>query len=214
MPDRPKAKPRPLCLEDSIRNRYAISHFPSGQLIPRQYMPEGRLSGLLNKESLTKEFSRSKSWRFGTKVVKPILLKFIVESAPKVLAISLMIGGIDGGELYKQMKKFSHIKFDDSKLPVASLDEGVFPWSELSTDTWTHNKREKFLNEQWKFLPFVFPSHLVEFEINMDTRLPFRIVGEGNKEGTFSNVWEVEIHEAHQKKPVHMVRLYIIVSVI
>lgn len=200
-----------LPLDDQITARLVDSVFPHGW--DQNYMPEKRLDPLITRSSVLQEFSRSYDDESDgpgqTQVnVDESLMNFILDHGKKVFAISL-ISGVIARSLHKTMKRFQQSQFDDSRLPVAFMDPNKPPWCYLQR-TWSAANRMGFEKNQWKFLVHVFDDNQVEVDLKKQHILPFTLISEKRKEGTFSDVWQVAIHEAHQKQPMRMVRYHLL----
>lgn len=191
-----------LSLEDRVSERLAENHFPLGWT--QRYMPCRRLDGLVTRDSIIREFSKDydSGEHHGSQVrIDEGLINFIVSSGQKLLAISL-ISGIESSRLHKAMEVFRKWKYTDNELPVSPQDIR-FPWSELK---WGAIKQENFINNQWKFLVRIFDHNGSNLQVGTQEILPFRLVDTNRREGTFSDVWQVEIHKDQQKHPMRMVR--------
>lgn len=190
----------PKILSDQILDELVHSEFPSGW--DQDYMPEGTLKDLITEKSIILEFSGDSSFN-GQHNDDKDLLDFILSSARKVLATCLL-AGVDSSNLHKAMMIFRSHAFDDKKLPIRSPRQVELPWSELS---WSGVQLRNFEQHQWKFLVPVFRSDGMELKLEKTHILPFKLVSHDSKEGAFSNVWEVAVHDSHLKEPMLKVRL-------
>lgn len=186
-------------LEDQIVRNYVGAEFPPGW--KQYYVPEGCLERLITKESITREFTRNDETG-GKKHVDEDLLDFILQSAKKLLAISLLTG-VDTSNLHRAMKIFKSTGFKDTRLPIKSADTLEPPWSKLQ---WSIVKLGDFQEKQWRFLVPIFREDEIKLELENLHILPFTLAAKDKKEGTFSNVYEVQIHESHLQKPMRNVR--------
>lgn len=189
-------------LEDRILDSLVKSEFPPGWM--QEYMPEGSLQGLISKQSVIREFSRYGSFS-GRRRANRDLLEFILERAKTVFAISLF-AGVNSNQLKRAMMVFKSNSFDDSRLLRESpdpRDPQKLPWSELN---WTMVKLLNFSDTRWKFLVPVFQEDKIKYELESRSILPFTLAKEGCKQGAFSNVWKISIHESHLKEPMQKVR--------
>lgn len=186
-----------LSLEDQVSDRLAENHFPLGWT--QRYMPGRGLDGLVTRSSIIDEFSKDHNSDEQVRVDAG-LINFIVNSGQKLLAISL-ISGIESFRLHKAMDVFWKSNYTDDELPVTAQDIR-FPWAQLK---WGAIKKESFINNQWKFLVRVFDHKGSKLHVGNQEILPFRLVDQQRKEGTFSDVWQVEIHEEQQQQPMQMV---------
>ncbi|ROV87924.1 hypothetical protein VSDG_09444 [Cytospora chrysosperma] len=187
----------PKLLEDQIVGSYKRAEFPPGWV--QYYVPEGCLERLITKESIIREFTRNDK-AGGEKHADTDLLDYILRSARKLLAISLLTG-VNGSELHKAMKMFKSSGIKDTKLPIKFTDPLEPPWSQQA-QLWTAIKRNDFGEKQWRFLVPIFREDEIKLEIESLHILPFTLATTETKQGTFGNVWEVEIHESHLEKPM------------
>ncbi|KUI53536.1 hypothetical protein VP1G_10591 [Cytospora mali] len=109
-------------LADQVLADIQDSNFPPGP--PREYVPEGVLDTLITRKSLCQEFSRNSALGKESRVDED-LLKFILGSAKKVLAISLL-AGVESKELHDAMKKFKSSLFQDKCLPIYYISQMNF----------------------------------------------------------------------------------------
>lgn len=186
-------------LEDQIVGSYERAEFPPGW--GQDYVPEGCLERLITKESIIREFTR-KDESGGEKNVDEDLPDYVLRSAKKLLAISLL-NGVNTRDLHRAMNIFKSSGFDDAKLPVNSTNQLESPWSELQ---WSAVKLRDFKEKQWKFLVPIFREKEIKLELESLHILPFTLATKDTKQGTFGNVWEVTIHESHLEKPMRKVR--------
>lgn len=182
-------------LEDQIVGSYERSEFPPGWA--QHYVPEGCLERLITKDSIIREFTRDDE-SGGEKQVDEDLLDFILRSAQKLLAVSLLTG-FNTSDLHRAMKIFKSSGFSDTKLPIKYTDRLESPWSELQ---WSAVKLGDFRNHQWKFLVPIFREDEIKLELESLHILPFTLATRDTKQGTFGDVWEVKIHESHLEKPM------------
>lgn len=168
-------------------------------------MPEGHLDQLITRDSITQALSDDHASGGGrTGPGEEDLIKFILQSAKKLLAISLL-SGLESSALRDAMELFKSNGFDDSsKLPIESLDANRLPWS---CPLWTPLRLKLFQATQWQFLVPVFRKSQIRQTLEAKRILPLSLVTRERKEGAFSDVWEVKIHEAHQEEePLSEVR--------
>lgn len=191
-------------LEDRILHRYAHSKFPSGW--SQEYVPRNCLDEIITKSSIIQEFHRGSDLDGENKRVVDVdedLIDFILHSAKKVFAISL-ISGVVTSELQQTMKVFKASGFGDDKLPISFMDSKRPPWLHLKHQL-SNVRKHNFMGHQWKFLVPVFRDGQINVEIGSRTILPFKLVSDQKREGTFSDVWEVTVHKAHLENPMRKV---------
>lgn len=184
-------------LENQIMHRVVESHFPLG--CKKIYMPANRLREVITRSSIIREFSRDLDPKEQLQLDEN-LISFILTSASKLLAITL-ITGIQSSRLHRTMRIFQKYLFTDDQLPVLSEDN-IFPWSDLK---WGDLEQRIFKEVQWYFLVRVFKKKEFIMELGGREILPFRLVNQRSQGGTFSEVLEVAIQEAHQEQPMRMV---------
>lgn len=183
-------------LEDQIWDQFEENHFPYGW--KQSYLPRGRLRELITRSSIIQEFTRGRD----RTPVDGSLIGFILTSAQKLLAITL-IAGITSSRLHQTMIIFKRFNFTDGQLPVTSEDQR-FPWPTLK---WSVVEQRRFKDSQWMFLVRILRDDGAIKKIGNQEILPFRLVNEQQITGAFSDVWKVAIHEAHQERPMRMVRV-------
>lgn len=192
-----------LILEDRISYYFVNSEFPKGWM--QKYMPNDRLNELITEDAIITEFSRLDeldNWGESSHrqvVVDKDLLSFITTSAKKLFAIALD-SGISSSRLHTVMKIFKAAGYGDSKLP-ASMDPSRPPWSHLYNRL-SMAVKDRFEDNQWKFLAPTFCEDQVTMELDRRHILPFKLINDQRREGNFSDVWEVAIDKAHQEKPM------------
>lgn len=190
-------------LDSRILDNLADANFPPGW--PQKYMPEKALTGLFTKSVIIQAFSEDddpdEQSRSKTHVDEE-LIQFVLLSAKKLLAISIL-SGLESKRLHRLMKAFMKSKITDSMLPITEKDILCPPWSQLP---WSPIQLNNFQDSQWKFLVPVFRKDVVNMHIGNRSILPFRLINDKRFEGTFSDVWEVEIHAQHLEKPMRKVR--------
>lgn len=187
-------------LADEISESLEPSTFPIGSV--EHYMPEGHLERFITRDSITREFSRGWNPGQGDHSIDPALIQFILESAKKVFAITLL-SGIISKDLQITMDSLKSTPFKDIHLPIHNEDMETLPWSRLA---WAVANKKSFERKQWMFLAPVFYRNHLKIEIKSPSILPFALVPGKRRQGTFSDVWEVAIHECHQENPMRKVR--------
>jgi hypothetical protein len=183
-------------LADLIVGAYATGVFDNP---PQEFLPQSSVAKFITEaaivEELEDELDNDKD---------KDLVDFILQSAKKVFATAI-ISSIGGNDLYKAMKKFKDNNFHDDRLPLKRDAMSELPcfqgkfWNKLRT----HN----FLKNQWIFLAPVFTKSKFKLDLEPEHIFPFTWVSNDAKEGTFSNVYQVTIHESHQEDPTLTVRV-------
>lgn len=188
-----------LSLGDQIMEALVVSTFPPGS--HQVYMPEGHLDQLITEQSVVGELSGMFDQQTDIHVDEG-LIDYILKSAKKVLAISL-ICGVEAGSLHEAMKTFQSASFDDDSLPIQATDTREIPWSQLQ---WTELVAHKFRQRQWMFLVPVFRRGVLNVDLEPHHILPFALAANEKPEGRSHNLWEVTIQEAHQEEAMRKVR--------
>ncbi|KAL1880027.1 hypothetical protein Daus18300_001390 [Diaporthe australafricana] len=186
-------------LADEITESLEPSTFPIGSV--DHYMPEGHLERFITTDSIVREFSRGWDPRQGDHSVDPALIQFILESAKKVFAI-ILLSGIMSKDLRITMESLKSFDFKDIHLPIHNEDMETLSWSRNVRPAWAVANKKDFERKQWMFLAPVFLKNHLKMEIDSPSILPFALVSGKRRQGTFSDVWEVAIHEFHQEEPM------------
>lgn len=192
----------PQSLGDQIMEALVVSTFPPGS--HQVYMPEGHLDQLITEQSIIGELAgmfNLSSQKQADVHINESLIEYILKSATKVFAISL-ICGVEAGALRKAMEVFKSNGFDDGNLPVKFTDSGETPWSQLH---WPSLVTHKFRQRQWMFLVPVFRRGMLDVNLEPHHILPFALAPSEKPEGRSHNLWEVTVHEAHQEEPMRKV---------
>ncbi|KAI1425594.1 acyl transferase/acyl hydrolase/lysophospholipase [Xylaria sp. FL1777] len=161
-------------LGDRIVAGYEQSRFPVG-LGKQNFLPEGRLDRLITRASVVSAIGLPNSWELLSAEDKK-LVNFIVESAKKVLAITITTGmGRDGPELRKTMLVFKAHGFGDASLPVKP--ECWTPDTPLVKELrWKKAELHIFMHHQWTYLAPIFPKTIWDTDLEPDCILPFTFV--------------------------------------
>ncbi|KAF5597857.1 serine threonine kinase [Fusarium pseudocircinatum] len=185
-----------------ICDSYKTSQYYNGA--EKEYLPRGVLKKLITRETVYKEMNVEKTQR------NELLVDFIVNSANKIFALTCSI--INGKNLYKAMKAFHAKGFDDESLPVerkksinaegyksAVVDprHDVFSSDAFKPKLWTSLRLSDFYNKQWRFLAPAFDDKKLIYELDERLILPFKLVKSEAKQGTFGEIFQVEIHREH-----------------
>lgn len=187
-------------LSDKIIDHYEQSKFPVDE--EHAFLPDGWLERLVTETSIREELNDPDPALTPPAILD--LIAFILDSAKKVFAITL-ISGLKGDDLCRAMHKFMEHGFVDASLPIMTKDE----LSELECfkkKPWNKLARGYFYEGQWKFLAYIFreEENKDRIRINLYPKyiLPFTFVDEVKRSGTFGDVYQVTIHPAHQNPPM------------
>ncbi|EWY89786.1 serine/threonine protein kinase [Fusarium oxysporum NRRL 32931] len=170
----------------------------------KHYLPRGVLKKLLTHETVYTEMNVERTPR------NELLVDFIVNRANKVFALTCSI--INGKDLYRAMKAFHAKGCDDESLPVerkmpidgeghksTSADRRfeVFKSEAFKPKLWTSLRLFDFYQKQWQFLAPAFDDKTFIYELDERLILPFKLVKSEAKQGTFGEIYQVEIHREH-----------------
>jgi len=192
--DSPPGTPKPT-LSDQIINRYLKSKFDPED---KMFLPEGCIKELVTLEAIGKELLDEKDQSEPKKNV----VDFIYDKAKKVFAISV-ISHLRGKDLRRAIQAFKRNNFTDESLPVT---KEYMTQHFGGSSTWSLLRIHTFCREQWSFLAPVFSQQNFKVNLEPDHILPFTVKSDLVKEGAFGQVFQVEIHPAHQKDSIFNVR--------
>jgi hypothetical protein len=196
MPPRPVSiTSETATLADLIVGSYAKGVFDNP---PRDFLPQSFLSEFITGAAVAAELEENLDVDNDSDLVS-----FIVESAKRVFATAI-ISSIDGSNLYRLMKNCQADKFDDRCLPLKKETMLALPC--FQGKFWNKLKIHNILHNQWVFLAPVFSKSQFKIDLEPEHIFPFTWVSNDAKEGTFSNVYQVTIHESHQEDPTWTVR--------
>ncbi|KAK2605572.1 hypothetical protein N8I77_008401 [Diaporthe amygdali] len=200
--DRSLSSVAALSLGDQIVESLVVSTFPPGS--HHVYMPEGHLDQLVTTQSIIWEFTgapdvdfEGQNWAH----VGEELIEYILMSAKKVFAISL-ICGVESSRLRKAMNTFKFTGFNDSNLPIQATKSTEVPWSLLQ---WPVVMTQKFEQRQWMFLVPIFHTKFLRMELEPHEILPFALIKNERSQDSAEDLWEVSIHESHCEAPIRKV---------
>ncbi|KAK3369771.1 hypothetical protein B0T24DRAFT_708743 [Lasiosphaeria ovina] len=183
-------------LEDRIIHTFATSKY-EGSTIGQDYVPEGTLDKLITEAAVGE--------KLGNLTTPPKLLGFILSSAKKIFAISVLtVFKDDNAHNCRAMETFFDQHITDDALPILQNSAS----GEVLLKTFGLLKAKQFFDFwQWKFIVPVFEDGLLEYKVASNVILPFRGVENGSmpREGTFGTVFEVTVHEAHRKSSAFLV---------
>lgn len=191
--------PEEESLEDEIMKKYAIAVFDNAT---QDFLPNSCIAELITEDSIRRELKIDQNLENSD---EKDLIYFILHHAKKVFAIAL-VSGVGGDDLFTAMKKFKQSNFrdDNNSLPVKKKALSALPC--FSGRPWKLRTTRSFFENQWRFLAPVFSSKIFKHDLEPEHILPFVWVGNEFRDGTFSQVYKVLIHEAHQENPFFTVR--------
>jgi hypothetical protein len=187
-----KPSPKPPALQTSILGAWEVSQY--GGEKEEKYMPAGRLDELMTYDAVQEVISSGEMIKVSPEEQK-LLTEFIIGNAKNLFAISIW-SGLSGDDLLVAMGMFYSQGFEDKHLPVPDPPvHAVFqdsPWGK------GHPPTNHFCMHQWRFQVPIFKCEEMVYRLEQKVILPFKgVVGTGRKDSTFSQVFEVEIHEKH-----------------
>jgi hypothetical protein len=186
-------------LQDRIVEGYETGRFDN---TPQSFLPESRVAELITRISIVEELEYEDSDLENGE--DNDLIDFIVKYAKKVFAIALIID-VSGTTLRVAMRNFKDYNFQDESLPLSKDALPGLPF--FAKKPWTRLKTHNFLRDQWIFLAPVFSKTKFKLDLEPEHILPFTWVSNEAKDGTFSQVFQVKIHESHQEDLVLTVRV-------
>jgi serine/threonine protein kinase len=183
-------------LANVIPTKFSTCVFPPREK-KHQFLPEGCVKQLISKEVINHELPDSGSSCSDEDLHQ--LREIIYTQSKKLFAISLT-SGFKKDELLWVMRFFRHYDITDESLPILQLDQqNSVPGHFGQSKFWTLTRRIAFYDAQWKFLAPVFSNDKFIYELESDHILPFTWVDDTVREGSFSKVFQVEIHPSHQQ---------------
>jgi len=192
-------------LSDQVVDRYARSKFDHED---KQFLPAGCIDELVTVEAIIKELAEKDHLIPEdldlSKEPKKSVVNFINERAKTVFAVAVL-SYLRGEHLGRAMYQFMVKEFDDTSLPVKEEDLVNLVGTK---NPWSKTRIHNFCREQWRFLAPIFSQQNFKIVLEPDHILPFIKKSSSVKEGAFSQVYEVEIHPAHQVDPIRNVRSF------
>jgi hypothetical protein len=182
---------RERVLENRIVNSFVASNF---DIPDRYYLTETSIFELITKKAVMEELSHNKLFQQRPDDAKAAVIDWICNEAPKVFAITLQCN-IDDEAMFPCMVMFKKHGFRDTNLPLASQESHpkAFP-----PKIWRNRIRE-FLNKQWSCLVPKFTSKTYDYDLPENCILPFTSQSAGAKDGSFSFVRRIRVHEHHME---------------
>ena len=178
-------------LTDQIMDRYKKAVFDNR---PRDFLPEGRLVEIITDASVLEELWGEEDDPDDNK--DQDLVDFILKVAIKLFAIAL-VSQVRGSKLRTAMEDFKATNYGDKDLPV-TMDPTQKP-SAFRSKLWKKLVYRNFLENQWIFIAPVFQEGRFKLDLAPEHIFPFIWVDNETKNGTFSEVFQVKIHELHQR---------------
>ncbi|RSL39146.1 hypothetical protein CEP53_014279 [Fusarium sp. AF-6] len=190
-----------------IRDALIFSVFddPSGY-----FLPNGSIDNLITKDSVYKELRAEPSLLAEDKAELESLVEFVLVSARKLFATTLLIGN-SGHELQSRMKWFQDKDITDDSLPLQmswwekncwyeTANNGSGHIGEISIDLrelWKYDEFVDFFFQQHRFLAPVFSDTGLSYDFELETILPFTERDPDVKADRFGMTTQYRIHERH-----------------
>lgn len=188
-------------------DKLAESEFGNGE--KQSYLPEGCVDELINEVTIRENLKDFVTVSEQKPPDQKMLVEFVEQKAKKVFAITTLFC-FEGNKLCRAMQQFQEHGFVDDDLPVFDARKNSPARIQNAfgdNGLWTQFKRFMFEKNKWAFLVPVLTDSQLIYKLDRECILPFKGVSSQNKEGTFGDVFEVEVHASHQKGEVFMVRV-------
>ena len=164
------------------------------------FLPAGEIDKLVNLEAIQERLQEDKgSSELDDEEIE--LAKWIQKEANKIFAIVILVElQTASSETLKSMKYFKEHGFNNSSLPIKDpRHSSGEKWScpeRFDSRIWKKVRVSKFSEKQWWFLA---PEFVKDYRYNLesDHTLPFIKKDQHLREGAFSFVHKVTIHDAH-----------------
>ncbi|KAJ3547792.1 hypothetical protein NM208_g1319 [Fusarium decemcellulare] len=183
-----------ISLADNIVGRYVVSKVNTER--KQEYLPEGAIEKLITLRSVEEELSYDLE-------PSPDLVEFFATRARRIFALAIL-SMFEGSTLYTALEVFQEEEFTDDKLPIfedrdAELITRIFrtPPGLRRKKLWSKVQKQRFLEDQWKFLAPVFTQQELKHTLSESHILPLKRVSDTSKSGTFGEVYEAIIHRSH-----------------
>lgn len=183
-------------LSDQILAKYALGVFDNP---PRSFLPSTYVDELITRPALRDvllDEEESEEDPDGEELVN-----FIFDHA-KVVFATVVMCGVRRNDLYQAMKRFQEHHFTDQSLPVKEHESKTSPCFKVPLKKreqfWIALNTHAFLRNQFIFLAPIFSKSIFEIKLEPGHILPFTEKSSEPKEGTFSHVYRVKIHDAHR----------------
>lgn len=175
------------------------------------FLPDGEIDGLVSMEAIQKRLLLDKIGAaalagLGASAValdaeENELVNWIHQKANKVFAIVVLVElQIVFSETLKSMKYFRAHGFNNSSLPIKNpVPSSYEQWNcpeKFDSQIWHQARLSHFYRTQWWFLAPVFSTGY-RYNLEPDHTLPFVKKDQLTREGAFSFVHKITIHDAH-----------------
>lgn len=180
----------------SLADRF-IEHYEQGVFneAKQDFLPQHCLAQLITNETIVMEFQEEDidDTKYDPRRESDQqLLAFILEHARKVFATTVLCE-ISGNKLYRTMMTFQKSKVQDKSLPLKNETLSTT----LTGSVWSNLKKKNFWEKQFIFLAPIFSKSEFKLDLEAQHIFPFTWVSNDAKEGTFSQVYQVKIHDSH-----------------
>jgi len=168
----------------------------------RHYLPKNAIKEVIVQTAIEQELAKIEGC-LTTQTVKwdrerrSRLATWIRVEAPKIFAITIQCD-FEPYHLLLAMYNFQRRGITDEKLPLVdkSPSQYTFP-----PKIWNQLKIVNFRDNQWKCLAPVFVQQKYSYDLKAQCIFPFTSDGAVPKDGAFSSVYRVTIHEDHHEYP-------------
>ncbi|KAF2849504.1 hypothetical protein T440DRAFT_398982, partial [Plenodomus tracheiphilus IPT5] len=171
----------------------------------RKYLPERSIASIITKGAIEKEFMKiepmsDNSLQRYDKRYRAELATWTEANARKVFA-TMISCQLPANHLLLSMILCRRGNFQDRDLPLEHPDNIPPPTKIFRDQIWTTGRLDAFHRCQWRFLAPVFIRNTYDYDLSADCIFPFSSDGAVNKDGAFSSVYRVSIHQDHQDHP-------------
>jgi hypothetical protein len=190
-------------LEDESLGAVIVNEFEKSTFDRHDFLPHDRIDKLITRASVAHALNLDLTRNLASR--DESLLNFILQSAKRLFAIILTCH-FRGTDLRRVMTMFRRKHFQDNALPVTN--DVLAELDCFNKKPWNAMERRLFFIEQWAFLAPVFSSDNFKMDLEPDHILPFILVDQGNKSGSFNQIFRATIHPAHWTNPILTVRAF------
>ena len=188
-------------LEDEFLGVLIVNEFEKSTFDRHDFLPHDRIDKLITRPSVAHALNIDLTRNLASGDER--LLNFILQSAKRVFAIILTCH-FRGTDLRRVMTMFRRNHFEDNALPVTN--DVLAELDCFNKKPWSAMERRLFFREQWAFLAPVFSSDNFKMDLEPDHILPFILVDQDTKSGSFNQGFHATIHPSHWTNPVLTVR--------
>ncbi|KAF2825062.1 hypothetical protein CC86DRAFT_353840 [Ophiobolus disseminans] len=201
-------------LSSQIVEKYVESFFNDRTY---KYLPDHRIEELIDLDAIEHELGKIRGQpdvdheKYNDDFRRD-LARWILSKSRRVFAITVQCE-LKPRLLLLSMILFKRHGFNDEALQLQPLKDPqkILVWNPpkaFPPQIWNQSKKNTFYETQWKFLVPVFSPEQYDYDLNQNVIFPFTVIGSIPKDGAFSFVYRIRIHEGHQKHPhIHEIAL-------